>query len=167
VARRTSGDRTLHVGIIIARDQNLYLVDELTSAAMATGTVSLNLDTMRSAIEESGKIAVYDIHFATGSAVIEPTSADALAVIATYLAGTTGGYYVVGHTDDTGSLEANLALSQQRAAAVKAALVTDHGVAAGRLETRGVGPLAPVATNTGDAGRALNRRVEVVQRLRP
>lgn len=166
VARRTRGDQTLHVGIIIARDQHLYLIDEVTTAAMATGTVTLNLEAMRSAMEEAGRIAVYDIHFATGSAVIEPRSADALAVIAKYLAETTGGFYVVGHTDDTGSLAANLTLSEQRAAAVKAALVKDHGVAAARLETRGVGPLAPVSNNTGEAGRALNRRVEIVQRLR-
>ena len=101
-----------------------------------------------------------------GSAVIEPESADALAVIATYVSESSGGFYIVGHTDDTGTLASNLALSEERAAAVKQALVTEHGIEAGRLETRGVGPLAPVSNNTGDQGRALNRRVEIVQRLR-
>ena len=165
VAQRTRGDAQLTLGIIISRDQNLYLIEEVTAAAMETGTVTLNIEAMRSEIEESGKIAVYDIRFATGSAVIEPESADALAVIAGYLTDTAGGFYIVGHTDDTGTLDANLDLSQQRAAAVKTALVTEHGIGASRLETRGVGPLAPVSNNTGDAGRTLNRRVEIVQRL--
>lgn len=165
VARRTRGDETLHVGVIISRDQHLYLVEEVTSAAMETGTVSLNIEAMRSEIEESGKIAVYDIHFATGSAVIEPESAEALSVIAEYLNEMSGGFYIVGHTDDAGSLESNVTLSEERAAAVKASLVADHGIDSGRLETRGVGPLAPVSSNTGDAGRSLNRRVEIVQRL--
>lgn len=166
VARRTVGDETLHVGIILSNEQHLYMIDELTTAAMETGTVSIDIDQMRTEIERSGKIAVYDIHFATGSAVIEPESADALAVIAQYLGETTGGFYIVGHTDDTGTLESNLTLSEQRAAAVKQALVTDHGIVPTRLETRGVGPLVPVSTNTDDAGRAVNRRVEIVQRLR-
>jgi outer membrane protein OmpA-like peptidoglycan-associated protein len=166
VASRASGAGEHWVAVLICKNENLYMVEELTTAAMETGTVTLDLDRLRSAMEESGRIAVYDIHFATGSAEIEPESADALSVIASYLGETEGGYYIVGHTDDTGTLEGNLTLSEQRAAAVKQALVNDYGVDAARLETRGVGPLAPVSTNTGDAGRALNRRVEIVQRLR-
>lgn len=166
VAERTRGDELLTVGIIISRDQNLYMIEEVTTAAMETGTVSINIEAMRSEIEESGKIAVYDIHFATGSAVIEPESAEALGVIASYLSEVSGGFYIVGHTDDTGSLDSNLTLSEQRAAAVKESLVADYEIDAGRLETRGVGPLAPVSNNIDDAGRALNRRVEIVQRLR-
>ena len=164
-ASRTSGGDTLYVGIVLSRERNLYLIDELTTAAMETGTVTLSLETMRSRIDEAGKIAVYDIRFATGSADIDPASADALSVIATYLSETGGGFYIVGHTDDTGTLEANLSLSTERAAAVKVALVADFGVSADQLETHGVGPLVPVSNNTGDAGRALNRRVEIVQRL--
>jgi OOP family OmpA-OmpF porin len=62
-----------------------------------------------------------------------------------------------------GSLDANMALSQARAEAVVQALVTRHGVAAARLKGYGVGPLAPVATNDGDEGRAKSRRVELVK----
>lgn len=165
VARQARPDRTLHVAIVISRDQGLYLIDELTTAPMATGTVSLDLDAMRRAMEETGKIAIYDVHFGTASDVIEPSSGEALRIIARYLADEPGRFYIVGHTDDTGSLAANLALSERRAIAVKAALVAEHGVQGDRLETRGVGPLAPVGTNTDERGRALNRRVEVVRRL--
>lgn len=165
IASRTTSDLELWVAIAISQNKPKYLVEELTRTVMASNTVTLDLDRLRSEIGNAGKIAIYDIHFATGSAVIEPESARALEVIANYLEETTGGFYIVGHTDDTGSLDTNLHLSNNRAAAVKTKLVTDYGIAADRLETRGVGPLAPVSTNTGQAGRALNRRVEIVQRL--
>jgi outer membrane protein OmpA-like peptidoglycan-associated protein len=58
-----------------------------------------------------------------------------------------------------------MTLSEARAAAVKQVLVEEHGVDPARLETRGVGPLAPVTTNANESGRSLNRRVEIVQRL--
>jgi outer membrane protein OmpA-like peptidoglycan-associated protein len=54
-------------------------------------------------------------------------------------------------------------LSQARADAVVQALVTRHGIAAARLNARGVGPLAPVASNDDESGRARNRRVELVK----
>jgi OOP family OmpA-OmpF porin len=64
----------------------------------------------------------------------------------------------------SGDLEHNLDLSKRRAAAVVQALVADHGISADRLTPRGVGPLAPVASNDSEEGRALNRRVELVKR---
>ncbi len=153
------------MAVLLSGSRPFYMVEEVTVDAMETGTVTLNLEAMRTEIEASGKIAVYDIHFATGSAVIEPESAAALQVIATYLNEISGRFYIVGHTDDTGSLGTNMGLSDQRAGSVKQALVDDYGIDAGRLETRGVGPLSPVSTNIDDDGRALNRRVEIVQRL--
>jgi len=70
---------------------------------------------------------------------------------------------IVGHSDNQGTLDANLALSQRRAEAVRDALVS-RGVAAERLDARGVGFLAPVASNATEEGRARNRRVELVLR---
>ena len=70
--------------------------------------------------------------------------------------------YIVGHTDDTGSLEHNLQLSQKRAESVVKALES-RGVSASRLAAKGLASFAPVANNDTDAGRALNRRVELVQ----
>jgi OmpA-OmpF porin, OOP family len=66
-----------------------------------------------------------------------------------------------GHTDATGDATANKALSLQRAEAVKQMLVTG-GVAADRIEAQGYGQDRPVAENNSDAGRALNRRLELV-----
>lgn len=165
VASRTAGGEARWVAVLLSGSRPYYIVEELTIEAMDEGTVTLDLERLRSEIADVGKIAIYDIHFATGSAEIDPSSADALAVIAEYLDETSGDFYIVGHTDDTGSLDDNMRLSDARAAAVKDALVQTHGVDASRLETRGVGPLAPVSANTDDAGRRLNRRVEIVQRL--
>jgi OOP family OmpA-OmpF porin len=66
---------------------------------------------------------------------------------------------IEGHTDDRGSRERNLALSQKRADAVKWYLV-DQGIAADRIETVGHGPDVPRATNKTNKGRAENRRIE-------
>jgi OOP family OmpA-OmpF porin len=69
----------------------------------------------------------------------------------------------LGHTDMTGSMDANMKLSPARGEAVVQVLVSQHGVAASRLKGFGVGPLAPVATNATEEGRAKNRRVELVK----
>lgn len=68
---------------------------------------------------------------------------------------------VEGHTDATGPDDYNLRLSEQRAAAVREALVRG-GVDAGRITSKGLGETQPVATNDTPAGRQQNRRVEVV-----
>ena len=68
---------------------------------------------------------------------------------------------VEGHTDDAGSAAANLALSQQRADAVVAYLVSG-GIEAGRLTAIGYGEERPIADNVTDEGRAQNRRIEFV-----
>ena len=72
------------------------------------------------------------------------------------------GVLVSGHTDDVGSEASNLALSNARASAVKQHLVAEEGIDAGRLATKGFGATQPVADNGTDAGRARNRRVDVV-----
>ncbi len=69
---------------------------------------------------------------------------------------------VVGYTDDTGPFQYNLDLSKQRAEAMVNALIKDFGINQTRLAAVGVGPLAPVASNSTPEGRAQNRRVEVV-----
>ena len=63
-----------------------------------------------------------------------------------------------------GSLSHNMALSAGRANAVVDTLVNEHGISSARLEGRGIGPLAPVASNTQEVGRGKNRRVVLVQR---
>lgn len=70
---------------------------------------------------------------------------------------------VVGHTDNSGQLAHNMDLSKRRAEAVVKILTSKHGIEARRVHAQGAGPIAPVATNRTDAGKALNRRVELVE----
>jgi len=118
---------------------------------------------MASEISAKGRVALYGILFDLDSARIKPESRETLAEIARYLkANPQVKLYVVGHTDNTGTYEYNLDLSRRRAAAVVEALTRDHGIAAQRLKPVGVGPVAPVASNATEEGRAKNRRVELV-----
>jgi OmpA-OmpF porin, OOP family len=115
-------------------------------------------------LASTGHVAVYGIYFDTGKAEVKPESGAALQEIAKLLAQNPGyRLKVVGHTDMTGALDANMKLSQARADAVVKALVGQHGVAGARLDGHGVGPLAPVASNDTEEGRARNRRVELVK----
>jgi OOP family OmpA-OmpF porin len=68
---------------------------------------------------------------------------------------------IAGHTDSNGTDEHNMTLSNHRAEAVRKYLV-DHGIAADRLTVKGYGEANPVADNETEAGRAQNRRVELV-----
>jgi outer membrane protein OmpA-like peptidoglycan-associated protein len=70
---------------------------------------------------------------------------------------------IVGHTDADGEDAKNLDLSKRRAAAVKSALVSEFGIADGRLETDGKGETQPADTNDTAAGKANNRRVEFLK----
>jgi OOP family OmpA-OmpF porin len=115
-------------------------------------------------IRSTGHAAVYGILFDTGKATITPESAQAIGEIAKLLtADPSLRIFVVGHTDNTGTVDGNLKLSRDRAEAVLQALVSDHGIAAARLSSYGCGQFAPVASNDTDEGRARNRRVELVK----
>ena len=126
--------------------------------------VEANAKVFSNDLRSTGHAAVYGIYFDTGKTEIKPESEQAIGEIAKLLqADASLRVYVVGHTDNVGALEANMKLSQGRADAVVQALVGKHGIAAARLKSGGVGPLAPVAPNDAEAGRAKNRRVELVK----
>ena len=69
---------------------------------------------------------------------------------------------IQGHTDSVGSETYNQALSERRANAVKAYLVS-QGIAEHRITTKGFGELQPIADNSTAAGRAENRRVVIIE----
>lgn len=111
-----------------------------------------------------GHVRVEGLVFDTGGARLSPGSADALDMLARLLTRNPDiRVAIVGHSDNQGALDINVELSRKRAEAVMAAL-TERGVAAARMEAHGAGWLAPVAANDTEAGRALNRRVELVLR---
>jgi OOP family OmpA-OmpF porin len=146
-------------------DRPIVLADVIESAAMEQNLVDASA--MNKAISETGRIALRNIYFDFGSDALTAESTPALEQIAALLKQQSGlSLYVVGHTDSVGTHEANMSLSRRRAESVVQALIRQHGVAASRLVPAGVGDLAPVASNRSDAGRAENRRVELVERPR-
>jgi len=95
--------------------------------------------------------------------VLKPESLPTLEQIAKLLGGQPQlNVFIVGHTDNQGNFDYNLDLSRRRAEAIAAELVKSYRIAQPRLRTAGVGFLAPVGSNATEAGRALNRRVELV-----
>jgi len=111
-----------------------------------------------------GHVAVQGLEFEIGGAALSPSSAPALETTARLLQSHPElKILIVGHSDNEGALDANMALSKRRAEAVRTALVA-LGVAADRLDAQGAGFLAPVAPNATPEGRAQNRRVELVLR---
>jgi OOP family OmpA-OmpF porin len=116
-------------------------------------------------LNEKGSVALHGVLFDTGKATIKPESAAALAPVGDLLKTNAAlKLEIQGHTDNVGVAATNLKLSQDRAAAVKDYLVKTFGVAADRLTTGGFGDSKPVAPNTDEAGRAQNRRVELVKK---
>lgn len=100
------------------------------------------------------------IEFEPGNAKITPAGVAVLEELLPLLQKMPGRRFeVVGHTDDMGARDANRALSEARAQAVKDYLV-GKGVAAGDIVTSGAGPDRPVADNKSPEGRARNRRIE-------
>ena len=131
--------------------------------AMPTGQVKVDAKALEQGLKAEGKIALYGLYFDTGKAEIKPESKEQLAEMAKLMqAQPTLRVYIVGHTDNQGTLESNMTLSQQRAQAAVSALVTGYKIDAKRMAGRGVGSLAPLASNAAEEGRAKNRRVELV-----
>ena len=115
-------------------------------------------------LKATGHVEVPGIFFDTGKSELKPESAAAVGEIAKLLKSEPAvKVFIVGHTDNVASLDLNTRLSQARAEAVVQSLIAQHGIAAARLTARGVGPLAPVASNDTEEGRAKNRRVELVK----
>jgi len=142
---------------------NTYNVNIIEKEAMEQDVVA-DASSMARSIKETGKVAVYGIYFDSGKSTLKPESLPTLQEIAKLMkADPALKLYVVGHTDNTGTFDANLKLSMERATEVVNALVSQHGVNAASLKAYGDGPTAPVASNETEEGKALNRRVELVK----
>lgn len=141
------------------RDYELTIVE---SQAMRQD-VTADAAAMGKELAASGKTIIYGIYFDTASAVIKPESEPALAEMVKLLQNNRAlKAYVVGHTDNVGTLPVNLKLSADRAEAVVKA-VTARGIDATRLKASGVGPYSPIASNHDEQGRSQNRRVELIE----
>ncbi|MEO6300033.1 MAG: OmpA family protein [Paracoccaceae bacterium] len=114
-------------------------------------------------LEKDGAQALDDLVFASGKGVLEDADYASLAELADWLkANPARKVTLVGHTDASGGLANNIALSKQRAQSVRAWLISHYGVTGGQVDAQGAGYLAPRDTNLTEAGRTRNRRVEVM-----
>jgi outer membrane protein OmpA-like peptidoglycan-associated protein len=124
-------------------------------------------DALEEALTKECKAEVSGIYFDFDRATLNPESSRALQAIADVLRRQPDWRIAVGgHTDNVGTDTYNLDLSARRAAAVKAALVGDYKIDTRRMTTAGFGAKQPVETNDTIAGRARNRRVELVRDCR-
>ncbi|MGH7630728.1 MAG: OmpA family protein [Gemmatimonadales bacterium] len=142
----------------------LVLLDLIETAPMESRMVTVDADAMARDVTATGHVALYGIYFDTDKTDLKPESAPTLAEIAKFLEQEpTLTLYVVGHTDNVGGYQYNMGLSERRAAAVVKELTGKYGVRPARLKPAGAGPIAPVAPNDSEEGRAKNRRVELVK----
>ena len=118
-------------------------------------------ESMQADIAKSGFCSIYGVHFDSGKAAILPDSEQCLGEMTKLLkSNPSWKLQVEGHTDNVGGKEANAKLSQARADAVRAWLLS-HGVDGARLTAKGFGDTKPLADNASEEGRAKNRRVDL------
>ncbi len=114
-------------------------------------------------LQQNGHVILDDLHFSTGEVNLGEGPFASLALLAGFLGDNPDlRLALVGNTDDTGDLQANISVSTKRAQSVRTRLIEAHGVAPDRIEAEGVGYLAPITSNATPEGRDLNRRVEAV-----
>ncbi|MCG3269500.1 OmpA family protein [Yoonia sp. I 8.24] len=159
--------RTAQAGFV----QVVHVGPESQTAKLATVAVGpalgaiedVNTGSLADQLGVSGHAILADLTFEIGSSQLAVGNMESLQALADYLADHPDRKVaLVGHTDASGSLDANIALSKRRAGSVVERLVSDYGVARAQLAAEGMGYLAPIASNLTEAGRQENRRVEVI-----
>lgn len=148
----------------LLNDRAAILVETVEPRSMEKRMVTQSAEEIGGKITAEGRATFYNILFDFDKAELKPESAPQIAEMARFLKeNPQARIFIIGHTDNKGGLDYNLQLSGKRAQAVAKALSAQYGVDAKRLAARGLGPLAPVATNRTEEGQAKNRRVEMVE----
>ncbi|RDJ22503.1 hypothetical protein DWF00_02695 [Bosea caraganae] len=160
---------TVHVSLAFSEQESrgrTVIARVIETGKMETGKIQVvDASQLGKEIDQTGKATVYGILFDFNKADIKPESQPQLKQIADLLAKAPSlQLNVVGHTDNQGGGPYNLKLSDSRAFSVVAELVTRYGIDRSRLTPSGKGLEQPVASNADEAGRALNRRVELIRR---
>jgi len=132
---------------------------ELSSASLTSASGVLETDLIA-----TGRYVLADLTFDAGSARLDKASFVSLQALGAYLIRHSDqSIALVGHTDSSGSHEANLDLSKQRAEAVRKMLLDQFPlISPTRVGCEGIGYFSPLASNAAPAGREINRRVEVI-----
>ena len=149
----------------VGSNDGQVLVEIVEAKAMATGLIKLDVAAIEKGLGQDGKVVLDGVFFDHDKATMKSESTSTINVIAQFLQSHPKiNVFVVGHTDNVGDYKHNLSLSQQRAETVVQALISKNHISANRLQAVGVGPVSPQRSNSSDANRAENRRVELVVR---
>ncbi len=183
-AKRTGSDGPEHVALIVSRSSTLGFV-QLTQIGKASATptvletpepppedsaVPTTADTspMAEGLAKQGSVALDDLIFASGAADLAPGEYASLEALASYLrANPETEVALVGHTDASGGLAGNVALSRKRAESVRNRLIESYAIPSDQITAEGVGYLAPRDSNLTESGLTRNRRVEVMLLVNP
>lgn len=163
------GTKPLSVAVTIpanAKPGTYNVIVTGTSADKQTAQASIQLTAAVPIVKQfqQRRIRLYGIHFDVDKATIKPQSEPVIAEIAGVMKqNPSWRFRVEGHTDSDGGYAHNMTLSQARAQSVVNDLVNRYHIARSRLAAKGYGYSRPVAPNTTAAGKALNRRVELVR----
>ncbi|WP_308916303.1 OmpA family protein [Jannaschia sp. LMIT008] len=156
---------SVSAGVAYVQATHVGPPDEDAVAAAPTGRAAApaGAPAVAADLAARGRAILSDLTFAPGGTALTTRDYASLAMVAAFLRDDPDATVaLVGHTDAEGGTEGNLAISRRRAEAVRDRLIAEHGVDPARVEARGVAYFAPLASNADAAGRALNRRVEVV-----
>lgn len=140
------------------------VVENVVQDKSATVTIKLEPESdngMQTQLEEKGKVELYGIYFDSDKATLKPESENTLQQVLALINNKPGQQLEIGgHTDSQGDDAYNLQLSEKRAQAVVQWL-KNHTTNVSNLSSKGYGETEPVADNSTETGRALNRRVEI------
>lgn len=143
-----------------ANANGYYSVTENMDLSSVSGYKEITKNLYLSPIEKGQVIRINNIFFETAKSILKQESFFELDNLVKLLTDNPSmEIFIGGHTDNVGNDDYNNKLSKDRAAAVVAYL-TSKGIAAGRLSSDGFGKSKPVADNSSDEGKSLNRRVE-------
>lgn len=158
-------EREIWTQVSVRDDGDEYILVVVERGPLVLATTALSASDLKRAIDEFGKAIVY-VNFQFDKADLRPDSKPVIdEVFALLKSDPALKLSIEGHTDALGAPDYNQALSQRRAAAVRAALL-ERGVSGGdpeRLAAVGRGSSAPIADNKTEEGRARNRRVELIK----
>lgn len=164
--KQPAEDGALYAMIVVGenRGQAVAWVQVVKTKEMETGKIVVKTaDEMMEALKRDGRVSLYTLSFDTDKATLKPEADPTLIEINKLLVRHPElKLLILGHTDNQGSADYNLDLSTRRAAGVVNALIERFAIDSGRLKSEGKGLTEPAASNDDEAGRALNRRVELV-----
>ena len=146
-------------------DDNLFPVSSSIDLRNYKIQVNINNDikiiTYQDMLDNKVSASMNNIFFKTGSSSLEPTSLPELKRIASIIKEKNVKVNILGHTDNIGSDAVNVALSLERANKIKQILINE-GCEDADVIAKGLGKSMPIANNNTEAGRAKNRRVDII-----